>query len=141
MSIILSIVCIYWLIKSPKSFFITAFILACIGFVFCHPIFCVLLFLGICWIIGWISDKSSKNKTNDNQKTNYQQYNKEYRKTNYQQKTYSTNSYVYFKDCVTKEQLKKRYRNLCMKFHPDKGGDPIQFIKMQKEYESLKKKF
>ena len=47
----------------------------------------------------------------------------------------------FFTGCTTKEQLKKRHRELCKKYHPDKGGDPEIFKKMQAEYEMLKRKF
>ena len=42
---------------------------------------------------------------------------------------------------TTKEQLKKRHRELCKKYHPDKGGDIEIFKKMQAEYERLIIKF
>lgn len=37
----------------------------------------------------------------------------------------------------TKEQLKKRYRKLILKHHPDKGGDSEQFVKITDSYNTL----
>ncbi len=33
------------------------------------------------------------------------------------------------------DDIKKKYRELILKFHPDKGGDEKQFIKIQEEWE------
>ena len=38
---------------------------------------------------------------------------------------------------VTKAELKKKFRQLSLEFHPDKGGDPELFMKMRKAYEAL----
>ncbi len=47
----------------------------------------------------------------------------------------------YFKDCKNKEELKRRYRQLCKKLHPDNpGGNTESFRQMQSEYESLRRK-
>lgn len=37
--------------------------------------------------------------------------------------------------CSTPEELKKAYRKLALKHHPDKGGDPEVFKQITKEYE------
>ena len=37
----------------------------------------------------------------------------------------------------TKKQIKKRYRQLCLKYHPDKGGNSHDFIKLTKSYNTL----
>lgn len=41
---------------------------------------------------------------------------------------------------VTSKELKKEYRKLVKKHHPDKGGEGELFIKIQKAYEILKEK-
>ena len=44
----------------------------------------------------------------------------------------------YFKNCRTAEELKKEYRKLAMKLHPDiVGGDGEAFKEMQNEFEKL----
>ena len=44
----------------------------------------------------------------------------------------------YFKNCRTAEELKKEYRKLAMKLHPDiVGGDGEAFKEMQTEFERL----
>lgn len=40
----------------------------------------------------------------------------------------------------TAEQLDQAYRNAALKNHPDRGGDPIMFKKIQAAYETLKSK-
>ena len=48
----------------------------------------------------------------------------------------------YFKNCKTAEELKKEYRKLAMKLHPDiVGGDGEAFKKMQNEFEKLLEQF
>ncbi len=44
---------------------------------------------------------------------------------------------VYFKGCNNKTELKRRYRQLCKKLHPDCGGSAESFRKMQKEYDMI----
>jgi len=39
------------------------------------------------------------------------------------------------------EQLKLTYRQLAMKYHPDKGGDAQMFIKLNSEYKELFRHF
>jgi DnaJ-class molecular chaperone len=46
----------------------------------------------------------------------------------------------YFDGISDKEEIKKRYRKLANKLHPDKGGDTEEFKKMQSDYESTLKK-
>lgn len=41
----------------------------------------------------------------------------------------------YFKDCKTAEDVKKRYKELAKKLHPDCGGDAEEFKAMSAEYE------
>jgi hypothetical protein len=43
------------------------------------------------------------------------------------------------KNGATKEEIKKAYRNLVMKCHPDKGGSQEDFRKIQEAYELLQK--
>lgn len=44
----------------------------------------------------------------------------------------------YFTNCTTAEELKKEYRKLAMKLHPDiVGGDGEEFKRMQAEFEKL----
>jgi len=131
---------LYWLCSSPKSFLVTAAILFCIGFILRHPILCIVGFLILCFSIGWYDDVTK----NDKKENEYKRYNQ----TNNNQNQYKQQSsytqykrYNYFQGCTTKEQLKKKHRELCMKLHPDKGGDINQFRQMQEEYEMLRKKF
>ncbi len=35
------------------------------------------------------------------------------------------------------EELKKNYRDLVLKYHPDKGGDDKSFIEIKDEYDKL----
>ena len=50
----------------------------------------------------------------------------------------------YFENCKNLEELKKEYRRLCVKFHPDNGGDSATMAKIIAEYketfEILKRK-
>lgn len=41
----------------------------------------------------------------------------------------------YFKNLETMEEVKKQYRKLAMKFHPDRGGDEEIFKAINNEYE------
>lgn len=45
-----------------------------------------------------------------------------------------------FSHCANLEELKREYRTLCAKLHPDRGGDAQQFNAMHKEYLAQKKK-
>ena len=48
----------------------------------------------------------------------------------------------YFNDCMTEEQLKERYRELCIKMHPDRNTEnpnaTAEFQEMQQQYEERK---
>ena len=46
----------------------------------------------------------------------------------------------YFIDCTNLEQLKKTYRSLCIKNHPDKGGDVEVMQEINRQYEIMLKK-
>lgn len=37
----------------------------------------------------------------------------------------------------TKKEIKKKYRQLCLKVHPDKGGSKEEFIKITNSYNNL----
>ena len=37
---------------------------------------------------------------------------------------------------ATKKELKKAYYKLSQKHHPDKGGDPVIFMKIAKAYQA-----
>ena len=41
----------------------------------------------------------------------------------------------YFKDLNSMEAVKKQYRKLAMKYHPDRGGDEETFKQINNEYE------
>lgn len=43
----------------------------------------------------------------------------------------------FFQSVTTIEELKKQYRKLALKFHPDKGGNPQDFIQLKEEYDQL----
>lgn len=52
------------------------------------------------------------------------------------------NTSVFFTGCSTREQLDKRYKELCKAYHPDSaGGDQDTFVEMQLEYKELKNHF
>ena len=42
-----------------------------------------------------------------------------------------------YKD-INRSQIKKRYNQLASKHHPDKGGNPAKFMKINEAYEQLK---
>lgn len=60
---------------------------------------------------------------------------------------YSHDDYSYndkpfgLKKSSSDDDIKKKYRELVLKFHPDKGGDEKQFIKIQEEWEKYKNRF
>ena len=56
------------------------------------------------------------------------QYNKKEGRT----KTMNNN---FFSDCRTIEDVKRTFKELCKKLHPDNGGDAEQFKAMMQEYE------
>ena len=135
--------------------FIMQCIVAYIGFII-HPFLGI--FLAFCFIASWFGgdkikeepkqeEKKSSSQNNHKQNTNNnqrQQYQKSNNQQQYQQRPRQqtqSNSFSYFAGCTTKEQLKKRHRELCMKYHPDRGGNAEVFKKMQAEYESIKVKF
>ena len=48
----------------------------------------------------------------------------------------------YFNGCDSLSSLKERYRDLCKVYHPDSGnGSQQEFVKIQEEFETLKKKY
>lgn len=48
---------------------------------------------------------------------------------------------IYFKNITTPEELKKQFRALSIKLHPDRGGDAEEFKKMMAEYMTICKNF
>ena len=38
---------------------------------------------------------------------------------------------------VTEDDLKKAYHKMCLKYHPDKGGDAEKFIEIKNAYDEL----
>lgn len=47
--------------------------------------------------------------------------------------------YIFFKNVTTMEELRRQYKALCMKYHPDKGGKTEDMQKINAEYEELRK--
>jgi hypothetical protein len=47
----------------------------------------------------------------------------------------------FFQSVSTLEELKKEYRKLCFKYHPDRGSSREEFQELNNEYEKLKKEF
>lgn len=43
---------------------------------------------------------------------------------------------AYFSNCNNIASLKKQYRKLLKKYHPDNGGSAIQFMEIQEEYKN-----
>ena len=43
---------------------------------------------------------------------------------------------AYFSNCNNVAALKKQYRKLLKKYHPDNGGSAIQFMEIQEEYKN-----
>jgi curved DNA-binding protein CbpA len=55
--------------------------------------------------------------------------------------TNTNNKLNYFSDCTTIEQIKKRYRELAQKFHPDKADGNTETMKqINLQYEQFKNK-
>jgi curved DNA-binding protein CbpA len=46
---------------------------------------------------------------------------------------------TYFKNCQTLEEVKKLYKELALKHHPDRGGETKVMQEINAEYESIKK--
>ena len=46
----------------------------------------------------------------------------------------------YFANIHTTDALKKAYKELCLKLHPDKGGNAAEFISMKEEYKEAAKR-
>ena len=161
--IILLILGLIVLNKFPKILgFLLQLAIITIGFSF-HPL--IGIFLLVAYACDWLGinkKKDAKQKDESNRtRTNFyeeqrkqEQYRKqeeykrqqeEQKKRRQQQEQQRQKTYQqprgFFTGCTTKEQLKKRHRELCKKYHPDKGGNPETFKKMQAEYEMLKIKF
>ena len=60
---------------------------------------------------------------------------KEINKTNKTNKT-KDKTQSYFSNCNNMASLKKQYRKLLKKYHPDNGGSAIQFMEIQEEYKN-----
>jgi hypothetical protein len=46
----------------------------------------------------------------------------------------------FFADCKTKEEARKLFLTLCLRLHPDKGGEHSRFIRMMDEYKYVQHK-
>lgn len=44
---------------------------------------------------------------------------------------------MYFENIKSLDELRKLFHKLCLKMHPDKGGDHIAFVEMKHEYERI----
>ena len=42
------------------------------------------------------------------------------------------------RDFRTKDDVRRAYKDLVLKYHPDKGGDPEKFRQLQEVYEKLR---
>lgn len=45
----------------------------------------------------------------------------------------------YFKDCKTQDDVKRLYRELAKKLHPDTGGSQKDMVELQRQYEEMLK--
>ena len=45
----------------------------------------------------------------------------------------------FFKDCTSLDEVKKRYKELALKHHPDRGGETATMQQINAEYESILK--
>ena len=45
----------------------------------------------------------------------------------------------FFKDCTSLDEVKKRYKELALKHHPDRGGETATMQQINSEYESILK--
>jgi len=45
----------------------------------------------------------------------------------------------FFKDCISLDEVKKRYKELALKHHPDQGGETAMMQQINAEYESILK--
>lgn len=140
LKVILIILGVIFILSNIKSILIIA-LQALITFAaYCiHPLLGA--FVGFAYIIDWIKPEK-KEEPKQEQKQQYQQEKqKQEQKQQYQQrpKQQTRTNTSYFTGCTTKDQLKKRHRELCKKYHPDRGGNEEIFKKMQAEYERLMK--
>ena len=153
--IVLIILGLIVLNKFPKILgFILQLAVITIGFSF-HPL--IGLFLLVAYAADWLGmnkkkdtkQKEESNRTRTNfyeeqrKQEEYKRQQEEQKKRRQQQEQQRQKTYQqpkgFFTGCTTKEQIKKRHRELCKKYHPDKGGDPEIFKKMQAEYERITK--
>lgn len=44
---------------------------------------------------------------------------------------------IFFNDCQSLEEVKRRYKELAMRHHPDRGGDTATMQEINNEYESI----
>lgn len=47
----------------------------------------------------------------------------------------------FFKNCKTKEEAKKRWRDLALLFHPDRGGDTAKMQEINSQYKDFLRNF
>ena len=45
----------------------------------------------------------------------------------------------FFKDCTSLDEVKKLYKELALKHHPDRGGETATMQQINAEYESILK--
>ena len=78
----------------------------------------------------WLNDEGKKEK-------NRSSYNDDWFNSWFGGSSSRRTGRKYFTGCTTKQELKKRYRELAKQLHPDHGGSNDEFVAMKSEYDDL----